>query len=536
VPHRPYHARRALLPRFDRSLATLALVAVLAACAGTATPGIALALDDPAPSAIRGETVQVGVDLTRLGGADAAVVLSVAGLPAHVTATFAPASLTGSVTESVLTLTVGAAASEGTVDLTVAGVAGALTDAVDLTLAIGSLTVHGRVQQTLRRPVVGATVVIQGSSVATDATGAFTIGGLSVPYDVVVGSSLGSGTVHRFEGLTSPTPMLRPTLDANRAPTLGFGTSVDGAFDGGALGADEVVVVCVEGLDEVVSGCDTLGVGAAAYSIGAGWFDAAVVPVRVHALRFVVDGTGVPTAYLGYASSALDLTDGVAAVADLDFDPVGADALTGTTDHPAALPDTDLVVLARFGPHLSMPIVEVADPADAFALLVPVLPGLSYDVLFVGSGAGDTVLSWKHDVGLEAGALRVVPTAQPVAPAEGASAVDGTTPFGSTAVGGARTYVWIAVGAPGVVIALTTTQTTVTIPDPTIGGYPFPAGAAYTWRVLGHGDADADAAAAGGYADYFTLLVALLTGGGPGVDGDRTFALTGDARGLTFAP
>jgi hypothetical protein len=85
-------------------------------------------------------------------------------------------------------------------------------------------------------------------------------------------------------------------------------------------------------------------------------------------------------------------------------------------------------------------------------------------------------------------------------------------------------------------IALTTTRTTVTIPDPTIGGYPVPAGAAYTWRVLGHGDADADAAAAGGYADYFTLLVALLTGGGPGVDGDRTFALTGDARGLTFAP
>ncbi len=536
MPHRPRHALRDRHRRSVVSLAAITLIALVAACASTASPGITLGLDDPTPSALRGETVHVGVDLTRLGGADAAVDLSVTGLPAHVTASFAPASLTGNATESTLTLTIGAAASEGTADLTVAGIAGGLTDDIDLTLTIGSLTVSGRVQQTLQRPVVGATVVSQGASALTDATGAFTLGGLSVPYDVVVGSALGSGTVHRFEGLTSPTPTLRPTLDANRMPTLGFGTSVDGTLGGGALGADEVVLVCVEGLAQVVSGCDTLGAGASAYAIGAGWFDEAAVSIRLHALRLVVDAAGVPTAYVGYASSAPDLTDGVAAFADLDFDPVLVDTLTGTTDHPAALADTDLVVLARFGPHLSMPIVDVADPADAFALLVPVLTGLRYDVVFVGSGGGDTVLTWKHDVGLDAGAFAVAPTAQPVAPAAGASAVDLTTPFGSTAVGAARTYVWIAAGAPGVVIALTTTRTTVTMPDPAVGGFPFPAGAAYTWRVLGHGDDDADAAAAGGYSDYFTLLVALLSGGSPGLDGDRTFALPGDARGMTFAP
>jgi len=71
---------------------------------------------------------------------------------------------------------------------------------------------------------------------------------------------------------------------------------------------------------------------------------------------------------------------------------------------------------------------------------------------------------------------------------------------------------------------------------PAEAAFPFPAGAAYTWRVLGHGDDDADAAAGGGYGGYFTLLVAVLSRGSPALDDDRTFALMGDLRGLTFAP
>jgi len=45
--------------------------------------------------------------------------------------------------------------------------------------------------------------------------------------------------------------------------TPGFRTSVDGTVAGGALGAAEVVV-CGEGLDAIVDGCDALGVGASA--------------------------------------------------------------------------------------------------------------------------------------------------------------------------------------------------------------------------------------------------------------------------------
>ena len=532
----PHPALRALLRRFGLSLAAVALVA--ACTPPAATPGIALDLDDPTPTAIRGTSLQITVDLTRLGGADAPVALSVTGLPANVAAAFAPASLTGSATESTLTLSVGASATEGTSDLTVTGTTGTLSDDVDLTLTIGGLTVTGRVRQGAQRPLIGATVASQDETATTDATGAFTLSGLSVPYDLVVSSEMGDGSLHLFEGLTSPTPVVRPALDRFRAPMIGFSTTIDGSIDGGALGLDEVVVVCVEGLSVAVKGCDTLGVGASAYSIGAGWFDESVATARLHAFHLEVDGDGLPTAYLGYETLLLDLTDGVAALADLDFDPVATDTLTGTTSHPVALPDSDLIVMARFGPNLSMRLVAVEDPADAFALLVPVLPGLSYDVVFVGSDAvsGDDVLTWKHDVGLDAGAFAVAASAQMVAPAAAATGVDLTTEFTSTAVGGARTYLWGPDGVPGVVYARTTTRTTVTIPDPTLGGFTVPAGAAYDWTILGHGDEDVDSAAAGGYADYDTLLLMLLIGGGPGLDGDRTFAMLGADRGFRFAP
>ncbi len=535
MPHLPPHTLRALVHRFGLALAAAALVA---ACTSTPppTPGITLGVDDATPTAVRGTSVEVTVDLTRLGGADASVALSVTGLPANVSAAFAPASLSGSATESTLTLTVAGAAAEGTADLTVTGTAGALTDDVDLTLTIGSLTISGRVQQALDRPLIGATVASQGETTFTDGTGAFTLSGLSLPYDLVVSSAAGTGGLHVFEGLTSPTPVLRPTFAVLDPVTPTFNATVDGSLVAGALGANEAVVVCVEGVAVAVYGCDSLIAGDAAYSIAAAWFDGSTASVRLHALHFEVDADAVPTTYLGYETFPFDLSDGVPVISDLDFDPVASDDLTGTTDHPVALPDTDLVVLARFGPNLSMPISGISDPgATAFEVLVPVLPGLTYDVLFSGSSASGGVITWRHDVGLDAGALAVAVPALPVAPADATTGVGLATPFSSTADGAARTYAW-GPNVAGPFIGLTTTRTSVTIPDPALAGFAMPAGADYNWTLLGHGDDGVDTAAAGGYADYFTILYGLLGAGGPGLDSDRTFALPTDSRDFTFAP
>ena len=533
MPHRSPPVRRAILGRVGLFLVGVALVT---ACAPGLIASIVLGVDDANPVVLRGDSIEILVGLTRLAGLTDPVDLSVAGLPANVTASFAPPTLVGAATESTLTLMAAALATEAIAAFTITGTAGTVSDEIDVTLTVDSLAVQGHVLGPLQQPVIGATVASQGETTFTNANGAFNIEGLSLPYDVVVSSAAGDGAVHVYEGLSTPTPLLRPFFTSFGLPSPSQGTTISGSLLGGALGADEVVVACVEGLAVAVYGCDTLAAGESLYSISAAWFAGSAASVRLHALHFEVDADDLPIAYLGYETMTLNLVDSVGTLFDLYFDPVPADTLTGTASIPLAFADSGALVLARFGPNLSVPLAELDGLGATFQTLVPVLPGLSYDVaVFAGLTPGGGAYTWKHDVGLDAGAFDVALPAQPVAPADAAIGVDLTTSFSSTAVGGARTYLWIP-DAGGPVLGLTTTRTAVTIPDPALGGFAYPAGAAYSWTVLGHGDDGVDAAAAGGYADFFDLLITATGGGGPFFDRDGTFAIPGDERDFTFAP
>ena len=538
MPHLPPPIHRSALRRLGLLLAAVTLVAACTSAPPASTPGIALDLDNASRTAIRGETIEVTVDLIRLGGADAPVELSLTGLPANVTATFAPASLSGTASESTLTLTVGADAADGVSDLTVTGTAGTLTDDAVLTLTVTSLTVNGRVEQSFQRPLAGATVASQGQTAFSDGSGAFTLSGLALPYDLVVSAALGDGGLHVYEGMTSPTPLVRPTFGSLDFPSPGFGATINGSLAGGALGANEVVFACVEGLASAVYGCEVLFPGATNFSMDVAWFDGATASVRLHALHIEVLAD-VVSDYLGYETIDLNLSDGGVTVTSLDFDPVDTGTLSGTTSQPVAATGTALRVTARFGPNLIMRIADdIQDPGAAFEVLVPVLPGLTYDVLFSAAVPDmSLVTTWKHDVGLDAGALALAMPTELVAPAAGTTGVDVATPFSSTAVGGARTYVWRpGGGVTGPVIALTTTRTSVTIPAPALGGFAFPSGADYVWSTVGHGADGVDTAAAGGFADLLNLLYISSGLAGSGFDGDRTFSLPSAVRTLTFAP
>jgi len=85
-----------------------------------ATPGFSLAASPTTVNVTQGSTASSSITVTPSGGFTGSVVLSASGLPAGVTATFNPASVTtsGSVT---LTFTATAAAAPGTYNITVTG-------------------------------------------------------------------------------------------------------------------------------------------------------------------------------------------------------------------------------------------------------------------------------------------------------------------------------------------------------------------------------------------------------------------------------
>lgn len=161
-----------------------------------------------------------------------------------------------------------------------------------------TVTIEGRVVSGLQGPLAGVLVHVTGRPITTtDADGAFTVEGVSVPYTLTIGTTGGEPWAHVFQGMTSLTPVVAPVdrdLPAVQSELSGF------VFGGAPLPSNGRVVVCVEGVDFDVMGCDLVGAGDTHYDLSVAWFRlAASAPVRVHALWIAVDEFDQPLDYPG---------------------------------------------------------------------------------------------------------------------------------------------------------------------------------------------------------------------------------------------
>jgi uncharacterized membrane protein len=100
-----------------------------------ATPDFTLAATPASQSVNQGSTATYTVTQTALGGYSGTVTLSVSGLPTGATATFTPASLTGSGTSSLAIITA-ASTPTGNYSLTITGTDGVLTHTASITLVV----------------------------------------------------------------------------------------------------------------------------------------------------------------------------------------------------------------------------------------------------------------------------------------------------------------------------------------------------------------------------------------------------------------
>jgi len=184
----------------------------------------------------RGASGTSAITITRSGGFSSAVALSAGGLPSGVTATFNPASTTG--TSSTLTLTASAAATTGMVSVTVTGTGGGLTRTTTLVL-----TVNPAPDFTLSANPSSLTVN-QGASAASTLS-ITRVGGFagSVAFSA---TGLPSGVTASFNPPSTTGTSSTVTFTASSAATLG---SANGAITatGGGLTRTTVIALNVSG-------------------------------------------------------------------------------------------------------------------------------------------------------------------------------------------------------------------------------------------------------------------------------------------------
>ena len=397
-----------------------------------------------------------------------------------------------------------------------------------------TITVQGRVEAPLVGPLANVLVHLQGKLTATGADGTFRVEDVSVPYTVTLGVAGSEPWVHAFEGLTTPTPVLAPRV-ATTGPA-GFSTVLRGAVSGGAqLPEDEMVLVCVEGVDVAAVGCGRAYGEETTYGTLVTWTGSAAVSVRVHALRMRVTPAGWPIAYLGRTSYApMTLTHMVEAERDVvPIGPMGDIVAAQGAVTVAGGGVLELVVVGvPVSDTLSLPVYVGPWPAGETTIALPDYGGVGFHVAARGAFGGQKANAGATFAAGEVFGLSLRAPPVLVSPDVDAPGVTTATPFTvleDAAV--ARQFHWvptIAGSAPRV--TLTTTRTTAYLPDAAVLGMNLEVGNNYFWDVRSIDAADLATAVRVAGVDVFTTGA-----GGPGPE-TRAGMAAGEARRFTLAP
>jgi hypothetical protein len=399
-----------------------------------------------------------------------------------------------------------------------------------------TIDVEGRVVAYDGTPLAGVLVHADGELTATRADGTFTLEGVASPYTLTLGGGVTEPWVHAYEGLTSTTPVLAPSV-AEGQPFTSYGSVTGSVWGGSQLASDQVVVVCVEGRLFPVRGCGRADGGDTTYTAPAFWSGGAVAPVRVHALRMRVDALGRPIAYLGYETHEADV--GHEASTPVDVLPLGV--LDASRFHGTIVPAGGGVLVwsgawVRLDEVLGLPFFTQAPGAGYLDMNAPHLGDGSAVVAAFADHPTGLAFAWLTTPITQDFDLRLPEPPSLLGPVDGATGVTTATEF--RAIGGptgAKQFRWSPdAGVGGPVVSLTTASDVARLPDPTVVGLAFVAGGAYDWKVTGVAADELDAAAA---VSFPPLLYTLLYGSGDlfGLSESGAMA-TSLTRTVTLAP
>ena len=375
--------------------------------------------------------------------------------------------------------------------------------------------VTGQVVSTFNVPVTDVSVASQGQTITTNDAGEFTLTGLTVPYDLAVWNQA-EGWLHVYEGLSSSAPLLaEPSTFTYNGPS--YGTTITGSLASShfPLGSDQHVRLCLSGLQGGQPRCAAVDRATATYSMSPTWFESESVDVTLHGFLFATDAVGSPVSYLGYTTVPLTLRNAVPIVFTdpLELGPaLETSEVEVTFGGPVApIYGAGAVQLA---PDLALAVWTGMNPSQSQTVRMPVIPGSTYTFL----GAASLLqLGWQAGVTGPSATVNLPPLLVPVTPADTATGVTTGTEFTVASTGiGTNTFSW-SHPMDDLVVHVTTTRNTVTIPDLAEYGLTLPAGTTLEWGVLRSNKPLEDGGSAVAL-DYYGFLM-LGEGGSRGLEG-----------------
>jgi hypothetical protein len=338
--------------------------------------------------------------------------------------------------------------------------------------------VSGHVLGSWDQPVEGVLVAIDGVATTTNSEGAFTVAQVAPSYRAVVLES-DEHRVQIFEGLRARHPTF--LSESNSAASS---TTVSGVVrrpDGSSMDPQHrgLIAFSADGAQKV-SATSVLHADGT-YSFGMDWQDTPTLVGTVSVLAWSIDSNDVPVAYDGFAARRMTLTrDSSAASADLELKKISTRTLHGVLDIPpgysaeldyrvgalspiqGATPDANFAYqvpegtrevcwlsvettrLSSTGRELSAVRRLITDSMDDIELVVPRAPFLVTPIANAAGVSKDTIFQWAPD--------------------------DGTVSVAHFTLGNLS-------------IEVTTTSTSLALPDLSAFGVSFPSASAGVWEI-----------------------------------------------------
>lgn len=353
-----------------------------------------------------------------------------------------------------------------------------------------TITVAGTVIGFNLQPVASVPVVITTGSASlsttTNASGAFSVGGVTPPYDATV---LAGSQALTYKGLTRTDPTL---FFLGSAPGVARAASLSGTVSGGA-GFPQPAnhrTITAFGSPEAVDSA-TANTTTGAYNMGTvSWFGPTTTTGNIRALQWQFDGTNLPTDYTGYGEKLnVTLSDGGAFTGqNVAMSGVSEATISGSVSLPAGYSLGSKRLAVGFADRSLISVLFDTGASTSFVYTTPNVTGATIQMqVTAANGAGTSVVTTRPGLAVNATSVSIpLPAGSDLSlPPNAATNVNNSTTFSYTPFsGGVHFVVFNGPGTSPDYVVVTTAAST-TIPNLSSVGLGLPASTVYTWQVYG---------------------------------------------------